>query len=348
MLMNLYRSLDRNKIQFDFLLHTKEECFFNDEIRELGGIIYHVKPLRLHNLNSYLKELNHFFSSNSYSIVHSHISVWTYFNLKIAEKNKIPVRIAHAHEAHDSIWDHRLHRIPLILILKKLINKPVTHRFACGEAAGKWMFGNSPFQVIHNAIDAEKFSFNPEKSKLQKEKLQVKNKIVFGHVGRFNEQKNHSFLIDVFSQLIKEIPKAHLLLVGSGPLKEKIEKQVQELQIENHVSFLGIRNDVPDLLQAMDYILMPSLFEGLPVSLIEAQASGLKIFGSNKISKEVDITGLIDFLEIENPSVWVNHIIRNLKYNRKNMYSNIIDANYDIANNAKTLTGFYLNFLNKK
>lgn len=343
MLMNLYRSIDKTQIQFDFLVHTTEKSFFDNEIEELGGKIHRIIPLRLNNLFKYKSALNQFFKEQDYQIVHSHISVWSYFVLSAAKKNLIPVRIAHSHESHDSIWDHRLYRIPLIFSLKKVINNSVTHRFACAKDAGNWLFGNQKFTVLNNAIETNKFIFNSDFANQKKVQLNLSGKLIFGNVGRFNTQKNHIFLIDVFKELLRKMPDAYLLLVGEGNLRKEIEAKVNSYNIKDSVSFLGLRDDVNELLQVMDYNLMPSLFEGLPVSLIEAQASGVRIFASDKISKEADITGLIDFLSIDDPMIWVNHIVNNLDYKREDTSGEIIRAGYDVKENSEYLTSFYLN-----
>ncbi|KIA82881.1 hypothetical protein OA84_04745 [Kaistella solincola] len=342
MLMNLYREMDKSKIQFDFLLHSESKSFFEDEIVALGGKIHRIKPLRIHNLMSYQSDLAEFFQQNSYKIVHSHISVWSYIVLNVAKKSDVPIRIAHSHEAHDSIWDHRLHRVPLIFSLKKVINRPLTHRFACGQAAGKWLYGRENFNVINNAIDAKRFTFTKEDSVSIKESMNLKNKFVFGNVGRFNTQKNHSFLLEVFKELLAKIPNAYLLLVGEGTLKESMEKYINENNLSDHVMFLGVRRDVDKILLAMDYILMPSLFEGLPVSLVEAQASGIKVFASDKISSETDFTGLVDFISIENKNIWVDHICKNLEYDREDTFIKVVNANYDVKANAAVLTKIYV------
>ena len=341
MLMNLYREIDKEKIQFDFLLHTESESIFEREILELGGKVHRIPRLKLGGLNKYLKNLENFFKREDYMFVHSHISVWSYFICKVAKKNNVKVRIGHSHEAHDSIWDHRLYRVPLIYILRQYINKPLTHRFACGEAAGKWLFGKSPFDVLNNSIDATKFNYSREVSVVEKKKLGLEDKIIFGNVGRFNIQKNHNFLIRVFDKILLKKKNAHLVLVGDGELRKAIEKDVKDRGIQRSVSFLGVRKDVDKLINAFDYILMPSLFEGLPVALVEAQANGLKVFASDKISDETNITGLIDFLSIDNEDVWVDHILGNLNYLREDTYDKIVEANYDVKVNSANLTEFY-------
>lgn len=346
MLMNLYRSIDRTKIQFDFLVHRTEKGFFDDEIQKLGGNIYHIMPLQVHKIFAYQNQLNDFFSQHKgYKIIHSHISIYSYFILKKANKNCIPVRIAHSHEAHQSIWEHKKQRIPIIWTLKKVINKPLTHRFACGIDAGNWLFGrNQNFIVLNNAIDASLFTYNREDNYSLKAEFMLSDSIVFGHVGRFFNQKNHSFLIDVFYEINKKDPMSKLVLIGDGELKENIEKKVVELGIKNNVLFLGVRNNIHKLLQMIDAIIMPSFFEGLPVTLVEAQAAGLKIFASDTITDEVALTDDITFLSLDkSPEFWAEQILNSFPYERKNNCEIIKEKGYDIVESAKKLEEFYLN-----
>lgn len=345
MLMNLYRVIDREKVQFDFLVHTEKESFFEQEIILLGGKIHRIPPLKLTNLNKYINKLDEFFKKEQYECVHSHYTFISYFILKAAKKNNVKIRIAHSHEALESIWDRHILKVPFIFVLKQLINNPVTHRFACGQAAGEWMFGEAPFTVLHNAIDAKRFTYDKTIALAEKKKLGLENKILFGNVGRFSRQKNHGFLIEIFEGIQKKIQNAHLLLVGDGELRSEIEKKVKERNLEQSVSFLGVRKDIVQLLHAMDYILMPSLYEGLSVTMVEAQANGLKIFASDKISTETNFTNLIEFISIKDKELWVDHVVNNLPYERKNTYDKLVKANYDIVANAEFVENLYLDLM---
>lgn len=350
MLMNLYRRLDRNKVQFDFLVHRDKKGFFDDEILSLGGKIHRVMPLQVHKLANYLKQLEVFFSIHTeYKIVHSHISVNSFFVLKQAKKNNIPIRIAHSHQAHKSIWEHRKKRIPIIWTLKKIINKPLTHRFACGVDAGAWLYGeNKKFTVINNAIDTSLFVYNTEKAEQIKKEMGLSNSTVFGHVGRFNEQKNHFFLIKIFHAVKSLQPNSKLVLVGDGELRQQVEAEVSRLGLNDSVMFLGVRDDIPNLLQMMDMFLMPSFFEGLPVTLVEAQAAGLKVFASDAITREVALTDDITFLSLnESPEYWAEQILSALPYNRGDNSDIIKAKGYDIVESAKRLEQFYLEGIGK-
>lgn len=346
MLMNLYRNIDRNKIQFDFLVHRRAKGFFDDEILSLKGRIYYVRPLSVVNIFSYYKDLNQFLNQyNYYKIIHSHISVWSYLILSIAKKNKIPIRIAHSHESHKTLWEHKLTRIPLIWSLRKMINRPLTHRLACAYDAGKWMFGKSvDFKVINNAIDVSKFKFNSETAENIRREFNLEDSLVIGHVGNFSRPKNYPFILKVFKEITRHNGKVKLLLVGNHKRNPKIANEVAELKLQDKVVFTGLRNDVYNLYQAMDVFLFPSHNEGLPVTLVEAQAAGLKIFASDAITREVALTDDIEFLSLNKSTEdWAEEILKSVPYNRKDNSKIIKDRGYDIVESAKWLENFYLN-----
>lgn len=293
MIMNLYRSIDRQKIQFDFLVHTNKQSFFDDEILKLGGNIHRIIPLRTNNLFKYKSKLNKFFKNEEYSIVHSHISVWSYFVLSVAKKNKVPIRIAHSHESHDSIWDHRLNRIPMIISLKKVINRTLTHRFACGKDAGKWLFGKREFTVVNNAIDCSKFVYDSAKALTIKKQLQLTNQFVIGHVGNFSYPKNYPFIINVFKQIKVLHANSKLVLIGGGQLESEVKVLAESLGVIDDILFLGIRKDVNDYLNTMDVFLFPSFYEGLGMVLVEAQCNGIPILMTETLPQEAEMTNLI-------------------------------------------------------
>lgn len=341
-LMTLYRNIDRTKVQFDFLVHRKGPGVFDEEIKSLGGRIIKIQALSPLSYFSYKKELISILNQGdyNYNIIHSHLNSNSSVILSIAKSCGIKFRIAHAHI--DKIGG----RFQVIKrILRKKVNIYANHRFACAQGAGKFLYGDNEFIVINNAVESGKFVYDNQIREDKRKLLNLEDKIVFGNVSRFNTQKNHSFLIEVFEGIHNKMPNAHLILVGDGDLKSSIMYMVKSKQLENAVSFLGVRNDVHELLSAMDYILMPSFYEGLPVSLIEAQASGLKIFASETITSEVNITNLIEFLSIDNPQIWVDHILNNLDYKRENMSERVRDAGYDVQHNAEQLEDFYLNLV---
>jgi len=359
MIMSYYRNIDRSKVQFDFLVHRFEKGAFDEEIEQLGGQIFRIAPIPFFNLNKYQKKLDKFFKEHQYNIIHSHLNAMSKYVLKIAKKNNTNTRIAHSHIALPilSIVNIREQKLSIIDIFKifykniakKNITNYATNYFACEQKAANWLFNNtSEVHIINNAIDSRQFRYNEEKSHLLKIKLGLNNKLIFGHVGRFNTQKNHLFLISIFYEIQKLQPNSILLLVGDGILKAKMIDKVEKLSISNKIVFLGVRSDIPEILQSFDIFLFPSLFEGLPVTLIEAQASGLKCFTSNTIDKDVDISGLINPISLEKSAKeWATIILENKDYTRKDQYQTIVKNGYDIKENAKKLENFYLSQLSK-
>lgn len=346
--MNLYRKIDRSKIQFDFLINREEKGAYDDEILELGGKIYYVPHMSKVGHFKYIKELKKFFLKHpEYKIIHSHLNTWSGVIFGVVKKIGIPIRIAHSHISNPCY--------PFFEMLykrysKSLISRNATHYFACSKAAGKWLFGLKKVKIgdvkiINNAIDCKNFSFNKYIRSNYRKELNIENKFVIGHIGRFTNQKNHEFLIDIFSEIKKKNDNAVLLLIGAGKIIYKIQEKVKKLDLENSVKFLGIRSDIPNLLQAMDIFLFPSFYEGLGVTLVEAQAAGLKSIVSDTVPEEVKITDLIEFISLKKPAVyWADKILKYKSgYERKNMYKEIVDSGYDIKKNVKLLENIYLN-----
>lgn len=339
MIMNYYRHIDRTKIQFDFLTHRDGKKDYDDEIQKLGGKIYHLPPLNPLDKKGYLKKLDDFFREHpEYKVVHSHLDCMSAYPLRTAKKYGVPVRIAHSHNTSQE----RNLKYLIKLYSRSLIPKYATDLFACGEEAGKWMFKNRSFVVMRNAIDAQKFVYNSEVAKQKREELGIEDKFVFGHVGRFNLQKNHEFLIEIFNEVCKRNENAVLLLVGTGELEEKIHEKVRNLGLNEKVMFLGVREDIPELMQAMDVFVFPSLFEGLPVTLVEAQAAGLPCVVSGTITKEIDIIGKMRFLDINGTTFeWAKEIEK--KRERKKEACHMIEEKgFDIKKNAEWFQKFIL------
>jgi len=356
MIMNYYRAIDKNEIQFDFLLHRAEKGAFEDEILSLGGNIFKFPPISALTYNDYKKKLNHFFKEHpEYQIIHSHLDSLSFIILGVAKKYNIKTRIAHSHLAIEPFGISKFFKknndfVETVkdmskFLLRRKVLASATHYFACSLKAGIWLYGKKNvhnIQIINNAIDTPTFIFNEAKSLKVKNELGLANKKVIGHVGRFNDQKNHFFLIKIFNELLKNDKSMVLLLVGDGSLRPKVEIEIKKMGITENIIFLGLRNDVPEILQAMDLLLFPSLYEGLPVSLIEAQASGLKIITSNTVSDETGITDLVHFYDLnQSEQDWSKLVLNNLNYERKNRYKDIVDAKYDIKENAKELQSFY-------
>lgn len=339
MLMNYYRHIDRDVIQFDFLTHRDYRSDYDDEIESLGGVIYHLPKLNPFS-KFYKNALRRFFMEHTeYRIVHVHQDCLSSVILKVAKQCNIPVRIAHSHNSNQT----KDVKYPIKLYYKQFISKYATHLMACSEEAGKWMFGkNAKFTVLNNAIDAAAYSFNMEKREAVRKSFAIsKNTLVLGHIGRFSYRKNHTFLIDIFRQVTNQ-SNAKLLLVGEGNLKDEIEEKVKRFGLQSRVIFAGVRSDVADILQGMDVFVFPSNYEGLPVTIIEAQAAGLPCFISDKVPIECKKTDLVQQIPLSaSPEQWAKAII-GCKKDRNNRYEEIKDSGFDIVENAKWLEEYYL------
>lgn len=347
MVMNYYRSIDRSKVQYDFMVHRQERGAYDDEIEALGGRIYRMPPVRPWTAGAYRKEVRKFYQEHpEYRIIHSHMSELGYYDFIEAKKSGVPIRICHAH--------NRPHGVdlksPIRWYYKKRMLPYITDMFMCGEESGEWLYGKknkNKFIQMNNAIDAEQYSFNPTKRRIMRDKLGLKEgQLALVHVGRFNPQKNHTFLIDIFAEIQKNRPDAHLFLIGDdlGSGGAMIHEKVQKLGLKEKVVFLGVRNDVSDLLQAMDTFVFPSLFEGLSVASVEAQASGLSILISDKIPLECKKTDLVKVVSLsDSPKFWAEKVIETSKVKRRDTISEIKRAGFDIKANANWLEEFYLN-----
>lgn len=353
-IMDLYRCMDRKKVQFDFLVHqsaTGERIpeFYDEEVRELGGRIYLLPKFKGYNYFSYRKAVREFFAlHHNFCVIQGHMTSTAAIYLPEAAKAGIPVRVAHARSAGVDPGVKgivtRLLRIPLLA--------RADYCFACSQEAGVSVFGkkwkSSPKAlVIPNAVDARKFVYQNEvRDKIRKE-IGLENHMVIGHVGRFHYAKNHEFLLEVFasvqSGLEKEGIEAALLLLGEGPGMDAAKKQAAQLGIEKSVFFMGNRKEVWDYYQAMDYFVFPSRFEGLPGTVVEAQAAGLKCMISDKITPEVGFTELVDYKDIGLPAKdWAEQIIKNIPYERKNMCQVIETAGFDVREQARRMENFYV------
>ena len=344
MLMNYYRKLDKSKIQFDFMTNRFERGHYDDEIEDLGGKIYRLSPIKPGKYNKYFKELDNFFNEHKeYKVVHSHINENSGFVLKAAKKAGIECRIAHSH-----LSDLKLdYKYPFRVYARRNLKGNVSDYFACSMRAGEWLFGkdisnSGKVTVLNNAVDTEKFRFNEEVRNNIRRKLDIEGKKVIGHVGRFNPQKNHEFLIDVFNEIYKKDKNTVLLLIGDGYLKVKIEEKVKKLGLDNSIKFLGVREDIPELMQAMDLFLFPSQFEGLAVVMVEAQAAGLKVITSTGVTAESNITENVEFVDLNKGAEYWANVVLNSNFKKKDNINLMIKKGYDSTNNVKWLSDFYL------
>lgn len=337
MLMNYYRHMDRTKVQFDFLVHRDFKADFDEEIEALGGRIYRIPPMNPLK-PSYWKALDDFFRAHPYEIVHCHLNYKSGVVLTAAKRAGIPIRVAHAHTASMSAGFSKFARI----VMKPLIPRSATHFLACGKAAGNAIFGGKPYALIPNAIDAEALRFDAKTRQRMRGELELGEAFTVIHVGRFGDEKNHAFLLDTFAEVLKAEPAAKLVLAGDGPLRTEIEQKAAMLS-EGSVRFLGVRKDVPDLLQAADVFAFPSIFEGLPVTMIEAQAAGLPCVMSDRVTDECIVTDLVKSLPIDDPKLWAEAILSMKDTPRTDRLSDIQKSGYDITAAAEKLERFYLN-----
>ena len=340
MLMNYYRNIDRTKIQFDFLTHRPERSDYDDEIESMGGKVYYAPRLYPQNYPTYFKWMKQFFKEHpEYQIVHSHIDTMSYLPLLAAKRAGVPIRIAHSHNTGiDKDFKY---------ILKQYFRFRITsvsnNYLACGKEAAKFLFRDKEFEIIPNAVEAEKFYFNANIREVKRAELGYVNEFVVGHVGRMSYQKNHKFLIEVFYEIQQKEPNAVLVLVGVGAKEQEIRAQVRELQLEGKVQFLGKRNDVAESYQAMDAFVLPSFFEGVPVVGIEAQFSDLPCFFSNKTPKEVEFNDKTQFFELnDSATVWADKILEIKDSERRSDKDKIKNSYYDIKVAHSILEKYYL------
>lgn len=346
-IMNYYRTIDRSKIQFDFLVHREEEGVFEKEIIQLGGRIFRLPPVDPRTLKTYKKAVKAFFDQHpEYQIIHGQLSELGVFIYEEAQRRNIPVIIAHAHNPTMS-WDKKaLFR----LWWKYRMRSSVNTFFTCGVDSAKWLFGNKLAEKaypMNNAIDTDKYSVDlakRDKIRTQLGSGKVTNVV---NVARFDKQKNHLFLLEVFTEVLKINSDYHLYLIGDGELKYQIQNKIKELEMSEKVTLLGVRNDVDDLLQAMDIFLFPSLYEGLGVAFIEAQASGIRCFVSEGIPEEaILVKENVRVVSLKKkPLEWAEQITKDSAYDRKDVSQMIKQKSYDIKQNATSLVEKYLELL---
>lgn len=344
MVMNYYRHIDRTKVQFDFLVHREQRGAYDDEIETLGGRIYRMYPIYPQNFARYKRDIRVFFKDHpEYRIIHSHMSELGYFAFKEAAKQGVPIRICHAHSAPHG-FDMKM---VMRTYFKKRMMPYLTHLFMCGEESGEWLYGErnkSRFVMMNNAIDTAAYAWSPARCKKVRHELNLEGVYTLGHVGNFTQPKNHSFLLEIFAALLKKEPNAVLLLVGGGTDMQKMQAKAQTLGIAEKVRFLGVRSDVDDVMQAMDVFVFPSLYEGLPVTMVEAQAAGLPCLISDKVPSECVLTnGLVEKVPLsESPDVWAEKIIAKYGTPRTDRRTEIAAHGFDITTEAVKLQEFYI------
>ncbi|MRX73000.1 glycosyltransferase [Bacillus lacus] len=343
-IMSYYNSIDKSKVHMDFVVKRCTDDKLRQEIIDNGSKLYELN-YRLKSPLKYMKKVTEIVKLGDYNIVHAHGNSCTLAIEMLASKiGGVKVRIPHS---HNTTTNYKIvHKL-----LRKTFDKNYTNGFACGVRAGEWLYNGKSFTVINNGIDVNKFKYNDDHRKKYRKKYGLVGCKVVGNVGAFNYQKNHEFLIDVFSELYKYDKSYRLLLVGDGVLRTDLENKVNSLGLNNAVIFTGKSREVPNLMQVMDVIVMPSRFEGLPLTLLEAQSASLQCFVSDVITEEVRVTELIEYISLEKTAEeWAKLINDTVKVNReiineKNAFQ-VTDSGYNIEENAKTLQSLYYKFTN--
>ncbi|MDU1891699.1 MAG: glycosyltransferase [Dysgonomonas sp.] len=345
MVMNYLRKIDRTKVTFDFIVHREERGAYDNEIESMGCKIFRFPPLNILHTSSYKKYVSDFFDTHpEYKMIHGHCSELGYYIYKEAHRRRLTFIAAHAHNQPCG-FDIKT---PVRNILKRAMRPYLTHNFTCSWGAAKWLFGKHSINktiFFPNAIDAHSLVFDPAKREKVRNSNGWNQRLVIGNVSRFSYQKNHSFLLDIFAEIVCSEPSALLILIGSGgELEDKVKQKSSQLGLDDNVKFMGSRSDIPNLLQGIDLFLFPSHFEGLSVAQLEAQASGLKIINSTGISSEgTIIPDLVESLSLNlSAKEWANRVLQIKDYERKSRLQEIEDAGFDINKNAEWLQNLYL------
>ena len=343
MVMALYRSIDRRKVQFDFVIDCDVKSIFTDEIHQLGGQIFRLPKFNGKNYGEVRSAWHAFFRSHpEYKILHSHIRSYASVFLPIAKAHGVRT-IIHSHNTSNGSG--------MMSIAKKILQYPLRFQadyfFGCSEIAGKWLFGekivkSNRYFMLKNAVDLERFSFQQEvRMKIRQELAVDDDTLLIGHVGRMNPQKNHKFLIDCFRSIADQRGKVKLILLGDGELRQEVAEQVMHLGLQDQVLLLGVRGNVEEYFSAMDCMMLPSLHEGLPVVVVEAQANGLTSFVSDTVTKEVRLSQLVTYLPISNGvKPWVSAVL-SCQQKRADVSERIKNSGFCVKSSAQWLCDFY-------
>ncbi len=358
-MMNIVKYIDKDNFHIDFLImdnipdHTEESRY----LKKQGTNFYYITRRGV-NYRKHIQELNLFFRYHCYDIVHTHMDAIGEEALKFAKRYGVKSRIAHSHSTEQLANPRGIkeffHR-KYLLLEKKLLRKYGTHFIACSPEAGKWLFGDKickqpNYKLFKNAIDVSKYVFSEDIRRSKRIDLKMCEKDILMHVGRFSYEKNHTFLVEVFSEVVKRKPNTALVLIGAGEGQRVIEQKIDTLDLKNQVVILNNRTDVNELLQAGDIFVFPSKFEGFSVALLEAQATGIPCIASNRISQTSNVSGKVLFLNIDStPTVWAEAIINILNQNRTRVspIEKLISAGYDMKTNIAELEDFYKYSLNQ-
>ena len=339
-LMNYYRHIDTSAVKFTFAVHAPADPVFATLIAERGDEVVVLPPFTIRNFPRIKREIDALFETRTFDIVHCHQANAAWFYFKSAKKHGIPHRVLHSHQAAAADkWTHKLRNYPLLAFGKRYTTDPA----ACSRLAGDWLWGKRAYQVINNAVDPDAFVFDAHERESVRREFEIPDDaFVVGHMGRFCPQKNQEYLLRIFGELLILEPKAHLLLVGGGEDLESCKKTAAEMGIAHHVSFPGVRTDTARMYAAMDVFVMPSLYEGLPVVGVEAQAAGLPLVLADTITEETRILDTTAFLPLSaGPAAWAERILTYRDHVRTDTRAEIAAAHFDIRQESAALVSFY-------
>ena len=350
MLMNLYRKINKD-IQFDFISYSKEDGYYDNEIKELGGNIIKLNPPNEVGIINAIKDIKNVIKENGpYNIVHTHMMFNSGVAMIAAYLSGVKIRVSHAHTTSDE--GNGIKRKIYINIMRTFIKIFSTDFLACSNLAGKYLFGeriikNKNYKVLPNYIDYDKFIYCNDKTSVRAELGIKSDDIVICHIGRFIKAKNHDFLIKIAKEMIDKNNKVKFILVGDGDLKNEIENKVKELKIDKNIFFTGIRKDIPNILKNSNLFILPSIYEGLGLVLLEAQSSNIPCLVSEAIQPEVDLNlGLVKTLNIGlGESIWANEsatfMLKNRNISNAEIINKIKASNYDLQNILNILLKVY-------
>lgn len=343
-IMNVYRNIDRTQVQFDFLVFHAHREYYEDEIESLGGHVYHVPIMEGANLLRRKRMLDAFFDvHHDYAVVHCHMAALGRDVLRSAGEHGVGRLFSHSHIADFECTPRNIVK----QAFQKGFGEYATKRLACSRTAGEFMYPGKDFEVVNNGIDVARFAFDAARRDAFRGSYGFSEEdMLVGHVGRFELMKNHAFLIDAFAALARIDEHAYLVLAGDGSLREDVERRAGDLQLSERVRFLGLLDDMPSFYDGVDCFAMPSLFEGLPFSAVEAQCSGLPCVLSDRITDEVAITDLVEYLPLEaGAEAWADCIERALGYvgRRRKDYAGVVaDEGFDIHGTVAQLAALYM------
>ena len=339
-LMNYYRHMDPARVKFTFAIHADADSVFSEVIRARGDEIVVLPSFTLGNFPRIRREIDHLFASHQFDLVHCHQANAAWFYFSAAKKYGVTHRVLHSHQAAAADkFTHKLRNYPLLALGKR----SATDFAACSRLAGDWLFGGRPYRVVNNAVDPAAFRFDPEARRAVREEFGIpENAFTVGHLGRFCPQKNQGFLLGAFVRILEREPSARLLLVGGGEQLAECRERAQTLGILPSVIFPGVRTDTARMYAAMDVFVMPSLYEGLPVVGVEAQAAGLPLLLSDAVTRETKILDTTAFLPLSaGEDAWAEKILSFRGVPRADTQAAIAAAGFDIGRESGTLTEYY-------